>query len=365
MTPDEVVRHVSHRLSLPTSGITVERLTGGYVNHVFRVVFGAACGVRAGTPSVIVKHAPAYVAALPSVALSPRRLEMEARCLRELGPEGQLFDVVSELVRAPCMIDFDVHAHVLIMEDLGVLPDLAQYALQGGDLDAHGLQLGAFVGRLHARSRALPQLLRELDNRDVQEVRQRTQYQQVEQWLGDAGIADAAVAGARARELGQRFLLPGHCLVMGDLWPRSILIDERVLRVIDWELAHAGDPAQDLGHIAAHLWMQAQRAPTTARAHAIDALHGKIWQGYGAALAALQAADLLTHQVLRAADMHAACEVFARVLGPFRRGFLYDGLPPDDASVGCAIECATRVLVADESRKATVFFAAETGPQSA
>jgi len=307
MRPDEVVARVARQFSVSSDLVEVERVTGGLVNEVFRAHLGSS--------SVIVKYAPPYVAALPSIALSPRRICIEARCLRELGPGGGLDGVVSSRVRAPRLIDLDVATHVLMMEDLGPLPDLGERLMRGDGVDpALGATLGGFVGRLHASSRKLPELLREIDNRDVQETRLRTQYRQVGTWLAESGCPEHAILGARAADLGARLLGPGPCLTMGDLWPRSVLTDGETLGVIDWEFAHAGNPAQDLGHLAAHLWMHARRAPTEHRARTIDVLRESFSRGYRDEIARLGADDLITPEVVRDANVHAGCEILARVL---------------------------------------------------
>ena len=57
----------------------------------------------------------------------------------------------------------------------------------------------------------------------------------------------------------------GFVLIHGDLWLRSILLSSSSTSnssnstptpwLIDWELTHWGNPAQDISHLAAHLWM--------------------------------------------------------------------------------------------------------------
>jgi len=159
------------------------------------------------------------------------------------------------------------------------------------------------------------------------------------------GRSDQAALAQRAVALGQRFLAPGHCLVMGDLWPRSVLIDDERLHVIDWELAHAGNPAQDIGHLAAHLWMHAQCAASTGRAHQIDLVFERFVSTYRTALADFRMTSLVTEQTLRDADAHAGCEILARVIGPFRVGYLYEKLDPSHASVRRAIEFSCDLLL--------------------
>jgi aminoglycoside phosphotransferase (APT) family kinase protein len=50
----------------------------------------------------------------------------------------------------------------------------------------------------------------------------------------------------------ERTVSPECVLVQGDTGPNQCLFDERgVTGVLDWELAHVGDPMEDLGWIAA------------------------------------------------------------------------------------------------------------------
>ncbi|NQX89230.1 MAG: phosphotransferase, partial [Halioglobus sp.] len=48
---------------------------------------------------------------------------------------------------------------------------------------------------------------------------------------------------------------PRRTLVHGDFRNGNILVDEQgLVAVLDWELAHLGDPVQDLGYISANVW---------------------------------------------------------------------------------------------------------------
>ncbi|MBA2542061.1 MAG: phosphotransferase, partial [Deltaproteobacteria bacterium] len=202
MTSDDVATWVAERWPVDPANVAVERLTGGMINDVFRVDLGDT--------RVIVKHARPYVVTVPDVALSTRRLAIEARCLRELGPDGCLVDVCDAGVGVPRHIDFDAAASVLVMEDCGVIPDLSDRMTSAAPLDAGlGAALGAFTARLHAISAGCPDLLDELENRDVQETRARTQYGQVGAWVQALGRSDQAEVAHRAVELGQRLLAPG------------------------------------------------------------------------------------------------------------------------------------------------------------
>jgi len=48
---------------------------------------------------------------------------------------------------------------------------------------------------------------------------------------------------------------PRRTLVHGDFRNGNLLVDEQgLVAVLDWELAHLGDPVQDLGYISANVW---------------------------------------------------------------------------------------------------------------
>ncbi|WP_139980961.1 phosphotransferase [Nocardioides litoris] len=83
---------------------------------------------------------------------------------------------------------------------------------------------------------------------------------------------------------------PRRCLVHGDLDPEDLLLDPdtlEVTRVLDWELAHAGHPATDLGNV-----LRPDRAPAY-----VDAVLAAVAEVRGTqpatALALARAHDLL------------------------------------------------------------------------
>lgn len=299
MIEEVISGELASRWEVPRAAIALERLSGGLINLVYRA--------RAGERTVIAKHAPPYVAAAPHLALSPHRLAIEAWCLAELGPGGCLAAIAGPRIRAPALIA-QVPEHALILiEDLGMLPDLGRCERVDPEL---GRELGTFLARLHVESRALPDLAA-VDNRDIQDTRYRTQHAQVGRWLAERGSADHAELGELAISIGRRLRARGPSLIMGDLWLPSLLVDDDALRVIDWEFAHAGSPAQDLGHLVAHLGMHERRADPD-RAAAVARFRHTFLEAYAAA------SDGLSEAVHRDACLHAGCEILARVLGPFK-----------------------------------------------
>ncbi len=312
------------------------RLPEGNLNKVWRV--------PGEERSVIVKYAPPHVAADPDVPLDPSRLIIEARCLEAFAPGGPLHSVAGDDVRPPRPIDIDPSAHVLVMEDLGAVPTLGRW-LREADEDAViaraptlGTALGRFIGCLHRRTWNDPAWADRCTNRPIQETRHAIQYRAVGDLVRRAGVDDADALGSRAEALGERLLEPGRCLTMGDLWPPSVLVLGDEMRLIDWEFAHFGQPMQDVAHVAAHLWMQAHRAPAEAVATAAT----RIRQAFLAAYRTVLAED--APNLLDAADasVHFGAEILVRTVGRFQDGYLYEGLSPDDTAVQEAVRTAAR-----------------------
>lgn len=335
MTPEELGTLLARRLPRLRPFGEPTPLAGGLLNLLWRVPS------RGG--AVVVKHAPPHIASVPEVALGQGRMVFESGALTELAPDGRLGHLSCTGVAAPRVLHFDAVKAVLVMEDLGDPLHLGEALVAGERVDDQALRLGRFIGRLHATTIGDPDLAATFDNRGIQRTRHEMQYLGVEAILRRAGIADAAPLGMRAAELGQRLLQPGHCLVMGDLWPPSVLLTGAGVYVIDWEFVHFGQPAQDLGHLAAHLWMLRHRAadPSTARRAEL------VWRcfvgGYSEG-ASDRAADLLDAATRRDTGLHMAAEILVRAAGPFQAGGLYDGLTPTDGPASEAVAAAAALL---------------------
>lgn len=348
-----------------------ERLPEGNLNAVWRVPVrldhrstNDAKGRPHGeTTSVILKHAPPHIAATPDVPLDPSRLRIEAACLKAFDVGGRLHDLASEALRPPRCLHFDADAHVLVMEDVGAVPTLRRW-LQTAGADALseraasiGRRLGAFIGRLHRRTWGNADVAARFDNRAMQQTRHAVQYQAIGDLLARQGIPDAEALGTRAEAVGQRFLQPGRCLTMGDLWPPSVLVCPRDLRLIDWELAHFGQPEQDVAHVAAHLWMQAHRAPSPEAKAAARAIHTAFQAAYrdalGASSSPIPVDAVLTDAMRRRAAVHFGAEILVRAVGSFQAGYVYDGCPPDHADVQDAVAVAAGAIRNETMPRAT------------
>jgi 5-methylthioribose kinase len=341
VTDEDVLPHLREQLPDFTPTGEPTRLPEGNLNVVWRV--------PGAERSVIVKHAPPYIAADPDTPLDPSRLLIEARCLEALGPDGRLAAVRRPAVRTPQVLDVTDGPHVLVMEDLGDLPTLGRWLREAGsdavraDARPLGHRLGSFIGTLHAATCDEETHAAAFVNRPMQETRQAVQYQGVADMLETGGVADADELGARAEALGAALLEPGRCLTMGDLWPPSVLVADNALALIDWELAHYGRPLQDVAHFLAHLWMQQHRAPSPAVADVVNELRRSFTSAYRDALGDAEEA-LWTEQERRDAAIHLGAEILVRVVGPFQAGYVYEGLDSGDSAVQEAVTKAARCL---------------------
>ncbi|MEL6633775.1 MAG: phosphotransferase [Bacteroidota bacterium] len=292
-------------------------LEGGLLNHVWRVP------TQAG--SVIVKYAPPYIATQPEVALPCERAHFEAQALETLGQGLWENDLT-----IPTLYDYDNQANILVMQDAGPLPNLREKLmdLSFSDADAEriGVQLGSFIGHLHQHTFGQPSFAERFHNMEIQKVRKGVQYHMPLEVLTNWTHQASAVL-AKMDQMGTAILQPGQCMIMGDLWPQSILIAPHEVWVIDWELTHYGFRVQDVGHLLAHLWMIWDRAKNqVVKAH-IVALAWAFRQKYeeiaGQNLAYLQVEDSGSHPIA----VHIGTEVLQRVIGNFSQAYVYQGTP--------------------------------------
>lgn len=305
----EIVRWLAHHAPDWTNPLHLERLTGGLLNDVWRVKFASR--------SAIWKYAPPFVASAPDIPLTSIRIFFEVQALQKLTDAKK----IAFGVRLPRVLAFDAVSSVLLMEDMGIWPHLGE-ALDAGTATAeHGKQLGHWLGTLHRQTRHDPFWATQHRNQSIQQTRRLVQYAAIGSLLADFGHAEAEALGCIAEGLGDRFLGNGVCLTMGDLWPPSVLVREHGLAVIDWEFSHYGHPAQDVGHLLAHLWMQAHRL-SGARREGVTVFKAAFLEGYAASVG-----DWWTPDMRRDTEIHLGAEILVRTIGAFRAGSGYENAP--------------------------------------
>ncbi len=338
-----------------------EPLSGGMLNVLWRI--------PADPDAIVVKYAPPYIAADPDSPLDPSRLTFEFRALDIFDVGGELASLGLSTVRPPRPLAFDASIPMLAMEDCGDWPHLGDrlqrgdeaVALDRGDGEV-AWDLGRCLGRLHRRTLDDAEIAARFDNSPIQEMRRDMQYASVGALLERADVERADELGERAAELGERLTQPGRCLTMGDLWPRSLLVDgdRDLLRLIDWEFAHYGDPIQDVAHLAAHLWMHAHCGDAGTRRRTRAWGEG-FWRGYADAVASVRD-DLLSSSAARDASLHVGAEILVRTVGPFREDYLYEDCLPEGQKVREAVSAAVDFMTNPPSLEALCMGAFDSLP---
>lgn len=341
--PDIVAGYAAARCSDIGPVVSVDRITTGFLNFVWRV--------RGTGGSVIVKVMAEFAASDPTIALDRRRVAVEAAALKLLDPGGRLGEVCGSRVRTPRLLDCDLERGVLIIEDFGSIPDLTDWLGTTNDSRLAGnigQEIGGFLGRLHLQSNEDPEIASRVQNPAIQQTRLEVQYRAVGQLAAQANLGDASEIGAKAEALGQSFNRRGHVFIMGDLWPQSLLVSRQQVGVIDWELAHWGWPAQDVAHLAAHLWMIEQTAAGDGTRERARRTRVEFLVGYREALGS-RFDELFGTTGIGQSRIHAGAEIFVRTLGRFSDGYLYGGLNRNSTLVKDAVTVAAEHIRGDPS----------------
>ncbi len=319
------------------------QLSGGLLNFVWRIN-----GKPDSTPeSLIAKWAPPVIASAPGVQLDPHRILIEAKVLEAFGPHGQLAELVSNTIRPPYLIDLDPSLHFLLMEDVCDCPDLSKWVQNPQDIEdaaVIGKNLGDFIGRLHHFSTLHPEFGSVFSNKAIQQTRLNVQYSKVFDYAKKARLKNASQIGSTALAFGELLQTPGTVLIMGDLWLPSIFVTGDKLRIIDWELSHYGRPSQDVGHLAAHLWMYQHRYPDSQTAENSRIIWENFLTAYRAVLAD-RYKQVFGNEGIQESAVHFGCEVLTRTVGSFQSGFLYEGLRWDHPAVQEAASIAAKHIL--------------------
>jgi 5-methylthioribose kinase len=134
-----------------------------------------------------------------------------------------------------------------------------------------GEETGAFLGRMHHATARNPALIDAFRDRAVfVQLRVDPYYRRIQERRPEVA---PAVAGLIDGLLSSR-----EALCHGDYSPKNILVHEHGFMLVDYETAHQGDPAMDLGFFLSHLLLKAARRPADRRAF-FD-LTRVFWRGY-------------------------------------------------------------------------------------
>lgn len=317
-----------------------ERLSGGSLNFVWRLV--------GSEKSWIAKQALPYIASAPELALDVSRLVMEAKALEAFGPGGVLTELSTDAIRAPRLLHFDSAHSLLWMEDIGTGPALEQWLLESpaaSEIKETASTLALFLADLHTYTACHETLAKDFFNPEIQKARFRIQYH-LANWLPEQAydpITRTALIQA-SQALGEQFLEPGYCLVMGDLWPPSIRVTQQGVRLIDWEFVNWGFPAQDIGHLLAHLWLLFNTHSESKHQANIELFWTHFSERYWQSLDETRP-DFWSDLEFQSMRIHAGAEILIRTTGPFQVGGAYAGLHYSHPSIQKALDVAQNLML--------------------
>jgi 5-methylthioribose kinase len=144
--------------------------------------------------------------------------------------------------------------------------------LAGAIDEAVGRHCGRVLGRMHEATAGLPGVLARFRDRTVfVQLRIDPFYRCIQERRPE-------VAGAVA-PLVESLLTREEALCHGDYSPKNILTHGGGFTLVDYETAHRGDPAMDLGFCLSHLLLKAFRRPGD-RGRFFQ-LTRAFWRGYG------------------------------------------------------------------------------------
>lgn len=273
-----------HGLLAAPERAQVQVLSGGVSNLAFWVE----------TPDgpVVVKQAR------PRLAVEMEWRADVGRVIREAEAMAWLHERLGP-PRIPRLIWLHRDAKVLVME--AVTPPAENYKarLLRGEVDpALGEAFGGLLADMHNATRDAATQERFGDTGYFDELRLSPYYDTV----AEKHPPVAAHIGALRREC----LQSGWCLVHGDYSPKNVLVRPAGLLLLDYEVAHWGNPCFDIGFALTHLLCKALHLP--ARREALLESARRFWSRYTGAV-------LLPEASRAQAGYHLAAIMLARMDG--------------------------------------------------
>ena len=209
----------------------VELLTGGVSNVVI--------GIKDNFRDLVLKQALPELAVAGKWVADQRRAIVEAKCmqlLHSLTPD-----------QVPELIDSDPERFTLILARAPRSSTVWKNDLLSGIVDLEvARQLGEILGKWHSCS---------ANNREIlDEYSEDSLFDQlrIDPFYRELGRVHSALNN-RIQGLILEILGMKNYLVHGDFSPKNILVYERRVTVIDFEVAHAGNPIFDLAFLISHL----------------------------------------------------------------------------------------------------------------
>lgn len=243
------------RLGVSPGQLCLTPLGGGVSNHV---LLAQAPGVRC-----VVKQ-----------ALEKLRVEQDWFCTRErIWREAEAMRILSPHLPAgsvPAILAEDRESHWFAMEAAPDDSEPWKSALLDGRLEAdHARRAGALMAAWVRESLAHPEWREPFDDLSVFDDLRLDPY-----------YRSTAARHPQLMPAFERLIHHGStrrvALVHGDFSPKNLLVTGASMMVIDWEVAHWGDPAFDAAFLTNHLALKAFHTP--AHAEGLAGLARDFWK---------------------------------------------------------------------------------------
>jgi len=226
--------------------VAITALAGGVAN----------CVLAVGWPGgeVVVKQALPNLRVAADWPFDPARTDIERECLSYLGeilPAGSVPEVVA----------FDADHDLLVITRAPAGGTVWKQALLAGEVDpAVGAEVGELVGLLH-RTSARDPIARERFAAQWPLIQGRT-----DPFHRTIAAMHPALRPAILAEV-ERLEATREALVLGDCSPKNVIAyPSRSPLLLDFEVAHLGDPAFDVAYMLTHLSLKARHRPDDAPA---------------------------------------------------------------------------------------------------
>jgi len=266
LTVDTVGAYAVRRGLIPdASEARVASLGGGVSNVVL--------AVGADDRQVVVKQA------LPRLRVAEEWLAKRERIATEAAALRWAASATPEAV--PTILDADPAAFTISIAraPLG-WTDWKACLLNGDANPAVAARLGVVLAVWHATTRDDPAMAACFDAAEAfDQLRVDPYYRTV--------MARHAEVAPEIAGYVERMAATRRCLVHGDFSPKNVLLGEEGLWVIDFEVAHVGDPAFDVAFLLNHLLLKAVHRPAALDAYErcalafMDAYRAGIPAGFG------------------------------------------------------------------------------------
>jgi len=210
--------------------------------------------VEMGDDRFVVKQPRKQLLVKDEWLAKPERALTEAEALRFA------HDLTADAV--PLLLDVDAQACTLTMSAAPAAWRPWKELLLEGIVDpSTGRRLGKLLGGWHRSSSQSLSQLSALDDLDVFE------QLRIEPFHRTVASRHPELAPRIAFAIESLVERPGRCLVHGDFSPKNVLVGDEGLWVIDFEVAHVGNPVFDVAFLVAHLILKSVHKPALADAY--------------------------------------------------------------------------------------------------